>query len=146
MQRDKFRAAVMMCAAATLVATAVPTSASAASSSPARTVAVDCFSDPQVRPGDFLLACGDGNNRLIGLRWTQWGPASAVGSGLDAVNDCRPDCASGTFHSYPVKVRLDRPQSWENHPELQRFTRLQLTYTDSTPSDTHRVVTYKLWD
>ncbi|MFJ1615209.1 hypothetical protein [Streptomyces sp. NPDC088249] len=146
MQRDKLRVAVMMCAAATLAAAAVPTSASARSSSPARTVAVDCFSASQVRPGDFLLACGDGNNRLISLRWTQWGPASAAGSGLDAVNDCQPYCAAGTFHSYPVKVRLDRPRSWENHPELQHFTRLQLTYTHSTPADTHRVVTYKLWD
>ncbi|MCX4791295.1 hypothetical protein OG369_35650 [Streptomyces sp. NBC_01221] len=136
----------MLCAAATLAVAAVPASASARPASPARAVAVDCFSNSQVRPGDFLIACGDGNNRLITLRWTQWGPMSAVGSGLDAVNDCQPYCAAGKFHTYPVEVRLDRPQSWQKHPDLQHFTRLQLVYTDSTPAQTHRVVTYKLWD
>ncbi|MFF2409783.1 hypothetical protein [Streptomyces sp. NPDC058092] len=146
MQRNRLRTAVMLCAAAALAAAAVPTSASARPAAPARAVAVDCFSNSQVRPGDFLIACGDGNNRLITLRWTYWGPTSAVGSGLDAVNDCQPYCAVGKFHTYPVKVRLDRPQSWQKHPELQHFTRLQLVYTDSTPAQTHRVVTYKLWD
>ncbi|WP_406385822.1 hypothetical protein [Streptomyces sp. NBC_01618] len=146
MQRDRIRTAVMLCAAAALAAAAVPTSASARPAAADRAVAVDCFSNSQVRPGDFLIACGDGNNRLITLRWTQWGPTSAVGSGLDAVNDCQPYCAAGKFHTYPVKVRLDRPQSWQKHPDLQHFTRLQLVYTDSTPAQTHRVVTYKLWD
>ncbi|WP_327365737.1 hypothetical protein [Streptomyces sp. NBC_01217] len=109
-------------------------------------MAVDCFSEPQVRPGDFLLACGDGNNRLIALRWSDWGHTTAVGRGLDAVNDCQPFCAEGTFHSYPVTVRLDRPTSWKKNPDLQRFTRLQLVYTDGTPSHTPRHVTYRLWD
>ncbi|WP_323184004.1 MULTISPECIES: hypothetical protein [unclassified Streptomyces] len=62
------------------------------------------------------------------------------------MNDCQPYCAAGKFHTYPVEVRLDRPQSWQKHPDLQHFTRLQLVYTDSTPAQTHRVVTYKLWD
>jgi hypothetical protein len=69
-----------------------------------------------------------------------------VGSGLDMVNDCQPYCAAGKFHSYPVTVRLDRPATWQKHPELQRFTRLQLVYTDGRPAQTEREVTYKLWD
>ncbi|MER5357384.1 hypothetical protein [Streptomyces sp. NPDC002785] len=43
-------------------------------------------------------------------------------------------------------MRLDRPKSWQKHPELQHFTRLQLTYTDDRPSHTQRHVTYKLWE
>ncbi|WSQ41123.1 hypothetical protein OG609_38060 [Streptomyces sp. NBC_01224] len=136
----------MLCAATALAAAVVPASASAGSPASAHAVAVDCFSQPQVRPGDFLIACGDGNNHLIGLQWSNWGHTSAVGRGLDAVNDCQPYCAAGRFHSYPVIVRLDRPDSWTKHPELKRFTRLQLTYTDSRPSQTPRNVTYKLWD
>ncbi|MFJ5723150.1 hypothetical protein [Streptomyces sp. NPDC093149] len=146
MQRDKFRSAVMLCAAVALAAAAVPTSASAKSPSHARAVAVDCFSNSQVRPGEFLIACGDGNNRLIALHWSKWGATSAVGSGLDAVNDCQPYCAAGKFHSYPVTVRLDRPKSWQRHPEVQQFTRLQLVYTGAKPAQTQQVVTYKLWD
>lgn len=146
MQRNKLRTAVMLCAATALATAGVPAFAAPASPSPAHVVAVDCFSKSQVRPADFLLACGDGNNRLTGLQWSSWGTKSAVASGLDWVNDCQPYCAAGKFHSYPVTVRLDRPETWKKHPELQHFTRMQLTYTDGRPAQTEREVTYKLWD
>lgn len=147
MHRYKLTTTVMLCAATALATAVAPASASAGSRlSPGHVVAVDCFSKSQVRPGDFLLACGDGNNRLTELRWSSWGPTSAVGRGLDVVNDCQPYCAAGTFHSYPVTVKLDRPETWQKHPELQHFTRLQLVYTDGRPAQTEREVTYKLWD
>ncbi|MEV6162707.1 hypothetical protein AB0L71_12420 [Streptomyces sp. NPDC052052] len=138
----------MLCAAAALATAVSPASAatSAASSGPARVAVVDCFSEPQVRPGDFLIACGDGNNHLIGLQWSDWGDTSAKGSGFDSVNDCQPYCAAGRFHSYPVVVSLDRPQSWEKRPELKHFTRMQLTYTGDRPAHTEQHETYELWD
>ncbi|MFF3732898.1 hypothetical protein ACFYXM_21875 [Streptomyces sp. NPDC002476] len=153
MRGHGLRNTVVLCAASALAVAAVPTAAPAASpvrsssqSPTARAVAVDCFSHARVRPGDFLLACGDGNNRLVSLRWTHWGPSSAVGTGLDAVNDCRPYCAAGTFHTYPVEVRLDRPTSWQQDPGIQRFTRLRLVYTDGVPAQAHRVTYHTLWD
>ncbi|MEU2837985.1 hypothetical protein ABZ776_12955 [Streptomyces sp. NPDC007076] len=157
MQKSKLRTAVMLCAAAALAA-AIPVPASAAGSASAsvsasaksrpsaHAVAVDCFSQARVRPGDFLLACGDGNNRLVDIHWSHWGPASAMGTALDAVNDCQPYCAAGTFHSYPVIVRLDHPEAWQAHPEQRQFTQLHLVYTDGTPAHTERVVTHELWD
>ncbi|WP_326769726.1 hypothetical protein OG978_38910 [Streptomyces sp. NBC_01591] len=153
MHTRNLRTAVMLCAA-TALAAAIPVPASASAASPAsaesrssaHVVAVDCFSNAQVRPDDFLLACGDGNNRLIEIQWSHWGPTSAVGRALDAVNDCQPYCAAGKFHSYPVIVRLDRPETWNSHPELRQFTRLHLVYTDGTPAHTERVVTHELWD
>ncbi|MGW2181315.1 hypothetical protein ACWCXX_25095 [Streptomyces sp. NPDC001732] len=151
MQGRKLRTGLMLCAATALaVAAPVPASASpspaAAAPPSAPVVAVDCFWSPQVRPGDFLLACGDGNNRLVDIHWSSWGPTSAAGRALDVVNDCQPYCAAGKFHSYPVTVRLDRPKSWQKHPELKRFSRLQLVYTDGAPARTGRVVTQQLWD
>ncbi|MCX4870759.1 hypothetical protein OHU11_03230 [Streptomyces sp. NBC_00257] len=153
MHTRKFRTAIMLCAA-TALAAAIPLPASASASAPAatdshpstRVVAVDCFSNPQVRPGDFLLACGDGNNRLIDIHWSHWGPTSAVGRALDAVNDCDPYCAAGKFHTYPVIVRLDRPETWKTDSGLRQFTRMQLVYTDGRPAHTERVVTHELWD
>lgn len=153
MQLRNLRTAVMLCAAAAFAA-AIPAPASASASAPtptdsrpsARTVAVDCFSNAQVRPGDFLLACGDGNNRLIDIHWSSWGPNSATGTALDAVNDCQPYCAAGKFHSYPVIIRLDRPETWRSHPELRQFTRLHLVYTEGRPAYTERVMTHDLWD
>lgn len=147
MQKQKLKSAVLLCAAAALAGALAPASASAGSPDEAQVVAVDCFSKGQIRPGDFLLACGDGNNRLTALQWSAWGRTSAVGSGLDAVNDCVPYCAAGTFRTYPVTVRLDRPEPWQSHPGLQRFTRLRLIYTNDTPPRLEqRDVTYKLWD
>ncbi|MFD7496302.1 hypothetical protein ACFV8T_28600 [Streptomyces sp. NPDC059832] len=159
MQKRNLRTAVMLCAATALAAAIpVPASASAATSASAaasassesrpsaHVVAVDCFSGARVRPGDFLLACGDGNNRLIDIHWSHWGPTSAAGTALDAVNDCQPYCAAGKFHTYPVIVRLDRPEAWKTHPGLRQFTRLHLVYTDGRPAHTERVVTHELWD
>ncbi|MFE3323730.1 hypothetical protein [Streptomyces sp. NPDC059176] len=146
MQGFTFRTAVTLCAAAALAAGVVPASASAAPSTTDDVVAVDCFSNSQVRPGEFLLACGDGNNRLTALRWSAWGPTTAVGRGIDMVNDCQPYCAAGKFRAYPVTVTLDRPETWNKHPKLQHFTRLRLVYTDNKPAHVARDVTYTLWD
>ncbi|MEU8980414.1 hypothetical protein ACFVXW_10390 [Streptomyces sp. NPDC058251] len=147
MRSHRVKTVVMGCTAAALAVAGVSASASPGLPSPAQVVAVDCFSGAQVRPGDFLLACGDGNNRLTALHWSSWGAASATGSGIDAVNDCQPDCATGKFRSFPVTVRLDRPEAWRKHPGMQRFTRLRLVYTDSRPAQIQqREVAYQLWD
>ncbi|MBA4862257.1 hypothetical protein H1V43_12840 [Streptomyces sp. PSKA54] len=148
MQRHKLRTAVTLCAAAALAAVA-PASTSAGASSPTPDpdpVLVDCFFDPQVRPDDFILACGDGNNRLVDLRWSSWGPAVAEARGVDLVNDCRPYCAVGKFHAYPVTVKLDRPEPWEKDPDQDHYTRMRLVYTDDKPAQADKEETFKLWD
>jgi hypothetical protein len=109
-------------------------------------VLVDCFWNSRVRPGDFILACGDGNSRLSALRWSQWGQNLAAADGVSLVNDCKPYCAAGKFHEYPVSVRLDRPEQWQKHPQLNHFTRIVLTYTGARPAGYERVVTLSLWD
>ncbi|MGW3466821.1 hypothetical protein ACWDE9_48240, partial [Streptomyces olivaceoviridis] len=38
---------------------------------PSQPVLVDCLWNRTVRPGDFILACGDGNSILTGLHWTK---------------------------------------------------------------------------
>ncbi|MFI9587093.1 hypothetical protein ACIHCQ_35965 [Streptomyces sp. NPDC052236] len=152
MYRLKLKAVALVYAAASLAVAAVPASApaSAATSTVSQpddqVVVVDCFSKPQVRPSKFLIACGDGNSGLTELKWMSWGPATATGSGLNVVNDCKPYCAAGKFHSYPVIVRLERPQAWEKQPEQQRYSQLHLVFTDGRPSNLDPEVTYKLWD
>ncbi|MER5209673.1 hypothetical protein ABT063_03540 [Streptomyces sp. NPDC002838] len=107
-------------------------------------VLVDCLWKPQERPADFMLACGDGNSRLTSLDWSRWDAKSAVAKGRNVVNDCEPYCAAGTFHSYPVVVRLDQPEPWKKHPQLRHYTRMTLTYTDDRPERLASVVTYPL--
>ncbi|MEW2136454.1 hypothetical protein AB0892_07570 [Streptomyces sp. NPDC005409] len=147
--RSGVRAATLLCAAAALVATAVPASGQAhpravADPPPGPVVVVDCFSQAQVRPTEYLLACGDGNNRLVGLRWDTWGPKTATATGTDMVNDCRPYCAAGRFRPYPVTVTLSSPEPWPGQVDVRRFTMIRLLYTDTAPSPVPKDVTYKL--
>jgi hypothetical protein len=146
--------AAALCAA--LVVAALTGTASAApekASSPPRAVAqrvsrpvlVDCSWKAHVRPAAFVLACGDGNSRLTSLRWSHWGAHSAVAKGRNLVNDCDPYCAAGTFHSYPVVVRLDRPERWSRHPDLRHYARMTLTYPQGGPEHLAHVVRYPLW-
>ncbi|MFD7256751.1 hypothetical protein [Streptomyces sp. NPDC059874] len=144
--RSKVRTATVLCAAAALAAATVPASAltPAVTAPPSDPVVVDCFSEAQVRPEEYLLACGDGNNRLVGLRWDTWGPRTATATGTDMVNDCKPYCAAGRFRPYPVTVTLSSPEPWPTHPDVQRFTMIRLVYTDTAPSPVPKDVTYKL--
>ncbi|MGW6708522.1 hypothetical protein ACWGDE_27005 [Streptomyces sp. NPDC054956] len=140
--RHPRRAATLLCVAAALTAAVAP--ASARTDPPDPVVVVDCFSQAQVRPEEYLLACGDGNNRLVGLRWDTWGPGNATATGTDMVNDCRPYCAVGRFRAYPVRVTLGNPAIWPEHPDLRRFTTIRLLYTDTAPDPVPKDVTYKL--
>ena len=144
------RTAVLLCAALGLTAAVGTASAvPAGSASTARQgkvpVLVDCLWHPQVRPANFILACGDGNSRLVSLNWDSWGSKSAQATGVNVVNDCVPFCAAGKFHPYAVVVKLDHPQPWKKNPKLEHFGRMTLTYTGDRPDHFKRVVTFPLW-
>lgn len=152
MRKHTVTTAATLCAAATLVAALGTASAAPAASPPAvqqrsgNPVIVDCLWHPKVRPTDFMIACGDGNSFLSSIHWSQWGSASAVAKAVNVVNDCKPYCAAGRFHPYPVIVRLDHPQTWKTQPQLRHYTRMSLTYTDGRPDGFGRMVTYPLWN
>lgn len=40
------------------------------------------------------------------LKWSNWGSATAVGSGTLERDNCQPSCANGTDVPYPVTVTL----------------------------------------
>ena len=143
---------VTLCAAA-LLGPAVATSSAAPATVPATAhrrlqdpVLVDCLWHPEVRPTDFMLACGDGNSRLTSLRWTSWNGNSATATGVNWVNDCNPYCAVGKFHSFPVTVRLDNAQTWKRHPQARQYTEITLTYPGARPDKFQHTVTYPLWN
>ncbi|OIJ94608.1 hypothetical protein [Streptomyces colonosanans] len=154
MRSHTMNTAVTLCAAALLAAgmatasaaPAPPPAADAGQQQAGHPVLVDCLWHPQEHPADFMIACGDGNSRLSSLHWSHWDSNSAVGKGFNVVNDCNPYCAVGKFHSYPVVVRLDHPQPWKKHPQLQHYTRMSLVYTNGKPDGFARVVTYPLWN
>ncbi|MEW2588571.1 hypothetical protein [Streptomyces virginiae] len=143
--RLRARTGILLSAATTLIAAAAPASATTAAPTPTPApVVLDCFNKPQTRPAEYLLACGDGNNRLVDLHWNTWDHNTATATGTDMVNDCRPYCAAGRFRPYPVTVTLSHPQPWPDHPNTHRYTTIRLLYTHTTPTPTPKDVTYKL--
>ncbi|WP_240167810.1 hypothetical protein [Streptomyces noursei] len=147
MRVHRATAALIVCAGVALATATAPVSASAVSAPPRgqRVAVVDCAGKALERPGSFILACGDGNNVLKSLRWSHWTSPSAAAVGMDMVNDCRPYCAAGHFHGYPVRVRFDNPQPRSGHSGQQHYTRVTLTYPADRPANTPRVVTTRLW-
>lgn len=137
-------AAGAMLTAAMTTASATPPDTSAPQARRTQPVLVDCSFQRTVRPADYILACGDGNSRLLDLNWTKWGSRAAMAEGLNAVNDCKPYCAAGKFHSYRVTVRLDSPAPWKKHPGVKRFTRITLTYEGARPEGFDQIVSYPL--
>jgi hypothetical protein len=71
-------------------------------------VITGCAHQPQVRPHEIVIACGDGNFYVDHLAWKRWGAGGAVAAGVAHQNDCTPYCAAGHFHSYRATVTLSR--------------------------------------
>ncbi len=91
---------------------------------PGGLVIYDCGGQPQVRPTDVTsIYCGDNSVSVSDITWTRWGPRSAVGTGTESVNLCRPNCAAGNFEQRQVDVVL-------GGPERKTFTTITLTGTD----------------
>ncbi|OLZ59445.1 hypothetical protein AV521_45290 [Streptomyces sp. IMTB 2501] len=141
---------VLVSAAALLATAAVPAAASGAAPSRAavgpaarRTpVLVDCLRHDRVTPHEYMLACGDGNNGLRGLRWADWTAHVAHGVGRQIANDCVPDCAQGHFHTFWVGVEVYRPV--HRAGKAPYFSRLKVVYLDRRPAGSGPSQTYPL--
>jgi len=77
---------------------------------------------PVVRPRSIVAACGDGNLFFTGLRWSRWGATSAAATGTAHLNDCKPFCAAGHFHTYPARVTLGGVETCAGKRELTRLS------------------------
>ncbi len=73
-----------------------------------------------VRPAQIIYT-GDGSGILGGfdggkgkgfghLTWTRWTTGSAFGHGADWIDDCRPDCADGTFSAHAASLNAFAPR------------------------------------
>ena len=96
-------------------------------------VLLDCLNRPQVRPASYMLACADGNDELIRIHWTNWVPPGAAGLGIQYLNDCTPNCASGHFHSYPVDIAVSGAYRATARGPFA-YTKITLTYPGPRPT------------
>ena len=94
------------------------------------------------KPRGILFACADGNFYVKRLRWKSWHTYRAKARGVYHFNDCKPDCAGGTFHKRRGRLLLRRRQ-W--CPEVDRhvFKRARVTY--NRPWHGRRKFSFKLF-
>jgi hypothetical protein len=88
-------------------------------------------SHSQIRPRSIVVACGDGNFYVTGIKWSRWDATTAFGIGTGHQNDCRPDCAGGHFHTYLVSIHLSRPVACKSG--RREFTRLTYRFLSRKP-------------
>lgn len=74
------------------------------------------------------------------LKWTSWTSNSAEGSGRNWIDNCRPNCAAGTYHSVPVDLKAWRPRTVSGH---LLFTRLTVTTLGKRPP--HNSHGFQVW-
>jgi hypothetical protein len=63
----------------------------------------------QVRPASIFLGCATSAAVLTPISWNVWTEAGATGTATLHWNDCQPNCADGTYSTYPVTVQLSAP-------------------------------------
>lgn len=129
---------------------AIAAGASAAASlpvSPTYLSATAAYNGLQVEPARITFT-GDGSGFLSGahardqssgIRWTKWTRRLALGTGFEQLNDCSPSCAGGTFHGFPVRIELWRPQTVGG---TLVFTRMTIFYTKAPPRGEPRHYTF----
>ena len=105
----------------------------------------------KVKPKQIVYT-GDGSGLFAGatkvsktnfgsIHWSKWNKTKAVGSGGNWLNDCKPSCAGGKFHSYPVTLKLTRPRTVSGK---HIFTRMTVTYTQNLPAHATKTTTWKV--
>jgi hypothetical protein len=100
---------------------------------------VDCVHNVY-RPQSITVACADENFRVTKIDWRSYGQSSASGSGRARIDTCQPDCVSGTFQTYRVRVQLTRVRQCGDVPQ---FTRLSVTFNAAPPSGFSRTETQR---
>jgi hypothetical protein len=98
-----------------------------------RYVVLNCEFKAQVKPGTYVLACADNGIGLQNLHWTSWTAKLASGYGTEWENDCKPNCAEGHFHYYPVLAVLWGSARVKGHPAERRYTEVTVSYPGARP-------------
>jgi hypothetical protein len=106
-------------------------------SAAARTYATYDCAHAKIEPARILFACGDGAFYSDHLVWARWQPAPGRRRGEFHQNDCRPDCARGTFHERDGKIVL-HGRKWCAGVHKYVFAHARITF-DGRLVGNHRV-------
>ena len=120
-----------MIARVTLAAIAIAVlGAATAGASPTPRYVSNCGKLAQ-HPHSIVLTCADANYSLVDLDWKSWGGPVSAAVGKVSANTCTPNCAAGTFHTYPVKVAALKATRCGTKLV---YLKLMLAYTGARPA------------
>ncbi len=114
------------------IVVAILAASAGAASPPPKLAACVPGSPSTVRPKKIIVACGDANFYFTNLAWSSWNAKQAVASGIANLNDCKPYCAAGHFHTYRATVTLSRPRSCSDG--VRAFTLMAWRYAATVPA------------
>jgi hypothetical protein len=101
----------------------------------------NCNSGLTQEPASVVVACADQGITVEGIQWQAWGADEAIGNGTAQVNDCNPDCVSGSLKSYDAaQLKLSAIDSCSGHPQ---YTSLELSFTDQAPPGINKPLSEK---
>ncbi|MDO5697644.1 MAG: hypothetical protein Q4G51_06680 [Dermatophilus congolensis] len=82
-----------------------------------------CDADsPESKPSSLVLDCENDIGTLQELSWQQWGEDKAVASGVMVMNDCYPDCETGSEERFPMTAVADQLVEGEAAATYRRLT------------------------
>ena len=119
-KKQHYLSASALLAAATLIA------AFAISASAASPLKITNCNKAASSPKLLTLTCGDGNEALKGMTWSNFGAPTASGKGTFVTNTCEPNCAEGKNVSYSVTVKAMGSKKCKG---ATVYAKLSLTYT-----------------
>lgn len=106
----------------------------------------DC-TKPKIEPGRIIVTCGDGNFYVKIREWKHFNGHSAGAKAVAHVNNCRPDCASGTFKAYGAHIKLDdteRIRCGNGKRKVNMFTEITIRFGSGHPKGTGTTEQYPL--
>jgi hypothetical protein len=90
----------------------------------------------------FMPACkgfgcalsGDSTSFLSKMTWKSWSDTQALGTGIDKIDGCDPNCAAGPIYSVAAVVTLSNPVKVCSSSGPHRvWTRVSFTFPDGLP-------------
>lgn len=77
---------------------------------------------------------GDSTSFLSKMTWKSWSESEAVGTGIDKLNGCDPNCAAGPIYSVAAVVTLSNPVKvcYSSGPH-RVWTRVSFTFPHGLP-------------
>jgi len=69
-------------------------------------VVVDCGGHSLVEPQSIVFTCADATWAVDKIIWTSWSVDGAMGTGIEYLRSCVPNCAQGSATYSPVAISL----------------------------------------